>query len=469
MPKRTKPLTAKQIKAIKCKLDKDGNPRATDTPVGGDGCDGLMYQLKPSGWHCWFLRYNSPVHIYERGIQKGKATRPRYQFKGHDRDTDKSGGISLVEAREIARRVRAILARGEDPLDVRKQLESGNKLDQSKRITFRERADYWALNIRAPDFKHGLDDDQFERLKGMLKNHIYPKIGDLMLADVKLAQVLSVVLPYNQKQHDLATRLRQTIWRVLQHSINHELISFPNYADLDLLKEDLGRGQRKKVTKRRHSLNYEKVPEFFDYIWNEDWEYRPHVACLSFTILTNPRSGVATRLDWKSVDLQKKIWTIKTGEGKTYAEYEVVLSDRAIEVLKSQRSYQQRKGLVFRSATKGTEINTGTVLDVIKEYAKDKGTKATTHGFRRSFTNFFAEEHGTSFSYTARKLCMQQAPGSKEEVAYNSTQVVAERTQMMKIWADWCVDGTKTKPSNVTSISQAKKAKSKVKKKKRAS
>ena len=70
MPKRTKPLTAKQIKAIRCKLDKDGNPRTTDTPVGGDGCDGLMYQLKPSGWHCWFLRYNSPVHIYERGIQK---------------------------------------------------------------------------------------------------------------------------------------------------------------------------------------------------------------------------------------------------------------------------------------------------------------------------------------------------------------------------------------------------------------
>ena len=465
MPKRTKPLTAKQIKAIKCKLDKDGNPRATDTPVGGDGCDGLMYQLKPSGWHCWFLRYNSPVYIYERGIQKGKATRPRYQFKGHDRDTDKSGGISLVEAREIARRVRAILARGEDPLDVRKQLESGNKLDQSKRITFRERADYWALNIRAPDFKHGLDDDQFERLKGMLKNHIYPKIGDLMLADVKLAQVLSVVLPYNQKQHDLATRLRQTIWRVLQHSINHELISFPNYADLDLLKEDLGRGQRKKVTKRRHSLNYEKVPEFFDYIWNEDWEYRPHVACLAFTILTNPRSGVATRLDWKAIDLQKKIWTIITGEGKTYAEYEVVLSDRAIEVLKSQRSYQQQKGLVFRSATKGTEINTGTVLDVIKEYAKSIGTNATTHGFRRSFTNFFAEEHGTTFSYTARKLCMQQAPGSKEEVAYNSASVIAERTQMMKIWADWCVDGSKTKPRNVTSIDNAKKAKPSAKKK----
>jgi hypothetical protein len=127
---------------------------------------------------------------------------------------------------------------------------------------------------------------------------------------------------------------------------------------------------------------------------------------------------------------------------------------------------------VFRSATKGTEINTGTVLDVIKEYAKDKGTKATTHGFRRSFTNFFAEEHGTSFSYTARKLCMQQAPGSKEEVAYNSTQVVAERTQMMKIWADWCVDGNKTYPDedNVTPIGEAKKTKSKKKnKKKRAS
>jgi integrase len=464
MPKVTKPLTVKQIKAIKCELDKDGNPRTTDTLAGGDGCDGLTYQLKPTGWHCWFLRYNSPVHNYEEGKQKGNPRRRRYTFEGHDRDTDKSGDISLVEAREIARRVRARVARGEDPLDVRKQLEAENKLDQSKRITFRERADYWALHVRAPDFKHGIDDDQYTRLKGHLTNHIYPKIGDLMLADVKLDQVLSVVLPYNQNQYDLATRLRQIIWRVLQHAINHELISFPNYADLDLLKEDLGKGQRKKITKRRPSLDYEKVPEFFDYIWNEDWEYRPHVACLAFTILTNPRSGVATRLDWKAIDLQKKIWTIKTGEGKTYTEYEVVLSDRAIEVLKSQRSYQQRKGLVFRSATKGIEINTGTVLDVIKEYAKDKGTKATTHGFRRSFTNFFAEEHGTSFSYTARKLCMQQAPGSKEEVAYNSTQVVAERTQMMKIWADWCVDGTKTKPSNVTSISKAKKAKSSAKK-----
>ena len=40
MPKVTKSLTVKQIKAIKCKIGKDGNPRTTDTLAGGDGCDG---------------------------------------------------------------------------------------------------------------------------------------------------------------------------------------------------------------------------------------------------------------------------------------------------------------------------------------------------------------------------------------------------------------------------------------------
>ena len=121
---------------------------------------------------------------------------------------------------------------------------------------------------------------------------------------------------------------------------------------------------------------------------------------------------------------------------------------------------------MFRSATKGTEINTGTVLDVIKEYARSIGTEATTHGFRRSFTNFFAENHVSTFSYIARKLCMQQDPGSKEEVAYISAEVKAERTQMMKIWADWCVEGNKTYPEedNVTSINKAKKAKPSAKK-----
>ena len=458
MPKVTKPLTAKQVKAIKCKIGKDGKPENTDTLVGGDGCEGLNYQLDPAGWHCWFLRYNSPVHKYETGKQKGKPRRRRYKFKDHDRDKDKTGDISLHESREIARRVKSIVARGEDPLDIREQLKSDKQLDQSKRITFRERADWWALNIRAPDFKRGVDDDQYTRLKGHLNNHIYPKIGDLMLADIKLDQVLSVVLPYNQKQHDLATRLRQTIWNVLQHAINHELIPYPNYADYDLLKQDLGKGKRKAVVNHRPSLDFEKIPEFFDYIWNEDWEYRPHVACLCFTILTNPRSGVATRLDWKAINLKKKIWTIIVGEGKTYHAYDVVLSDRAIEVLKSQRSYATQTGLVFRSATKGTEISTGTVLDVVKDYARSIGVKATTHGFRRSFTNFFAENHGSTFSYTARKLCMQQKPGTKEEVAYNSAEVIEERTQMMKIWADWCVDGAKTYPdqANVTPITKAK-------------
>ena len=462
MPKQNKPLTEKQIAAIKCKIGKDGKPITTDKEIYGDGCGGLHYQLKPTGWSCYFLRYSSPVHMRDNG----KPKRPRYVFKGIDREKGKSGPIKSAEAREIARRVRAVIARGEDPQDVRKELQAENKLDQSKRITFRERADWWALNVRAPDFKRGFNDDQYTRLQGHLNNHIYPKIGDLMLADIKIDQVLSVVLPYNQKQHDLATRLRQIIWNVLQHAINHDLISYPNYANYDLLKQDLGKGKRKAITKRRPSLDFEKIPKFFEYIWNEDWEYRPHVACLCFTILTNPRSGVATRLDWKYINLKKKIWTIIVGEGKTYATYDVVLSDRAIEVLKSQRSYATQTGLVFRSATKGTEINTGTVLDVVKEYARSIGVKATTHGFRRSFTNFFAENHGSTFSYTARKLCMQQAPGSKEEVAYNSAEVIQERTQMMKIWADWCVDGAKTYPNqgNVTSITKAKKAKSSTKK-----
>jgi integrase len=246
--------------------------------------------------------------------------RPRYTFEGLDRETDKSGPIfHLLKPGKLRVGFGRLVAQGEDPQDVRKELEAENKLDQSKRITFRERADWWALNIRAPDFKRGLNDDQYTRLKGHLNNHIYPKIGDLMLADIKMDQVLSVVLPYNQKQHDLATRLRQIIWNVLQHAINHDLISYPNYADYDLLKQDLGKGKRKVVPKRRPSLAWEKVPEFFEYIWNEDWEYRPHVACLAFTILTNPRSGVATRLDWKAINLKKKIWTIIVGEGKTYA------------------------------------------------------------------------------------------------------------------------------------------------------
>jgi integrase len=444
MAKVGKALTAKQDAALKSGFDKDGNPIALDHPVYG--ATGLHKQVRPSGGYCYFFRYKSPVTDKRR----------RYTIDDDDRK-DNIKKLSLGEAREITLRVRALIPAGICPLEERKKKKAQNKHEQGKQVTFRERAEYWKRDIKAPDFKHGVDDDQYQRLHGLLENHIYPKIGDLMLADVKLDQVLSVVLPFNQTQHDLSKRLRTAIWRVLQHAINHDLIPSPNYADWDLLKEDLGKGKRKEISERRPSLAWEKVPKFFDYIWNEDWEYRPHVACLAFTILTNPRSGVATRLDWKSIDLEKKIWTIETGEGKTYAEYEIVLSDRAIEVLKSQRSFQHQTGLVFRSATKGTVISTGTVLDVAKEYGKSIGERVTTQGFRRSFTNFFAENHGTNFSYTARKLSMQQAPGTKEEVAYNSASVIAERTQMMKIWADWCVDGTKTKPSNVTSINQVKK------------
>ena len=443
-----KALTAKQDAALKSGFDKDGKPIALDHPVGG--AKGLHKQVRPSGGYCYFFRFKSPV----------TKKRRRYVIDDDDRK-DATKKLTLGEAREITHRIRALLPAGVCPLEERKKKKADNTKEQGKQVTFRERADWWGLNVRAPDFKYGLDDAQYTRLKGHLKNHIYPHIGDLMLADIKLDQALSVVKPYNQDQHDLATRLRQIIWNVLQHAINHDLIPYPNYADLDLLKQDLGKGKRKAVTKRRPSLDFEKIPKFFEYIWNEDWEYRPHVACLAFTILTNPRSGVATRLDWKSINLKKKIWTIVVGEGKTYQEYQVVLSDRAIEVLKSQRSYAKQTGLVFRSATKGTQIGTGTVLDVIKEYARSIGTEATTHGFRRSFTNFFAENHGSTFSYTARKLCMQQAPGSKEEQSYNSAEVLAERTQMMKIWADWCVEGNKTylDEENVTHINKAKQAK----------
>lgn len=462
MPSVGKARTAKQDAALGPGFDKNGNPKALDHPVYGDGCEGLHKQVRPTGGYCYFIRFTSPV----------TKTRRRYVIDDDDRN-GKIGKISLGEAREITRQVRALIPAGIDPLEARKGKKNKNRKTQGKQVTFKERAEKWAYEVRGPDFKHGLDDSQYTRLVGHLKKHIYPKIGDLAVGDVKRAEILSVLKPLDQAHNDTMNRVRQTIRSVLQECIDDELIPYPNHADKEKLQSSLGRGQRRKQSTPRASIGYERLPNLFEHLKKERWDFKPHYACLAFTILTNPRSGAAVALDWESIDLKKEVWTLKSGDSKTWDEHTIALSDRAIEILKAQRTYdplaKKQTGLVFLSQTKGKQINTGTILDVIKEYGKSIGVKATVHGCRSCFLTFFEEEYPMDFSHTAKKLSMQHVVGGTEEVPYNRATVLAQRQSMMNVWADYCYEGNKPRPQNVVHLAKAKKKKAKAKKARRAS
>jgi hypothetical protein len=171
---KARPLTAKQITG---KLEPG---RYAD---GG----GLYLRVEPSGTRSWVL-------IYSRG---GRGANKRSELGlGSARD------VSLAEARETARRMRAAIRRGEDPRAAR---------NPERAETFGEAADAY-IEVMSPGWRNLKHVAQWRMTLG---DAYCRALKARPVAEVGTADVLAVLSPIWSRVPETASRLRGRIEAVL--------------------------------------------------------------------------------------------------------------------------------------------------------------------------------------------------------------------------------------------------------------
>ncbi len=416
MPKIAKELSALEVK----RLTKPGWHA-----VGGIA--GLLLQVKPpsrpgaQSSRSWILR----VQVAGKRSPVGLGAYPQ---------------VTLAEARETARKLSNEAKAGVNLVARKRAQRSAFLASAAKDKTFQECADAY-IEVHASDYTN---DKHRKQWSATLQAYAYPVIGKLLVADISMRQVLDVLLQPTTHRNGLsgklwhtkpetAKRLLDRMRTVLDYATVNEYRSGSNPAIWKgYLDTQLPSPRGLKEVKHQPAVPFRQIGDF---MVNLRKNASTSAKALEFLILTSVRSGSVRMATWDEIDFDQKVWTVPATHTKTKQEHKVPLQPQAIKLL---RSLQVTPGsnLIFPSPNNKplSDMALSQLMRGMRERGELK-VEAVPHGFRSTFRDWAAEQ--TTYPDEIRKAASGHAVGDAVKAAYQRTDLLAKRRNLMNEWANF--------------------------------
>ena len=369
------------------------------------GVAGLYLQVFETGARCWILR-----------IKVGKKRR--------DMGLGGFPDVSLAEAREKAKEKREVVSDGGDPIEERRAARSARLAMQAASVSFKFCAlayiDAHEAGWRNP--KHA------QQWRNTLATYAYPVMGDVMVRDVALPQVMSILEPIWKTKTETASRLRGRIESVLDWATSRGYRDGLNPArwkgHLDALLPEPG-----KVARIVHhpALSLGELGDFMQALRQREGM---GARALEFSILTAARSGETRGATWAEIDMDAALWIIPGTRMKAGAEHRVPLSEAALALL-TILPRMAGTHLVFY-APRGGILSDMSMTAVTRRM----DAACVPHGFRSTFRDWCAER--TNYPRDLAEMALAHTIGDKVEAAYRRGDMLEKRRRMMTEWAGFC-------------------------------
>ncbi len=351
--------------------------------------DGLRLDVDQHGNGSWIFRFKSPATGKERFMGLGPA-----------RD------VSLGDAREAAGKARALVRDGADPIDARKEKRAAVRVEAARAVTFRKFADSY-IDGKEAGWKN---DKHRQQWRNSLRDHAYPTMGALAVADVDTEAVLIVLRPIWTTIPETARRVRGRIEMILSAAKAQGLRTGENPALWRGHLDQVLAKRRKSSIKHHPALPYAEMPRFWKSLAADTSD---GARMLRFIILTACRFNEARDID--DGETKGDLWTIPALRMKADRPHQVPLTKLALEQLP------------FRP------VSDVTLTKCIKRHT---ALPATTHGFRSTFRDWCGDM--TTFPREIAEMALAHEVGDDTEAAYRRGTALAKRRQLMEAWANYC-------------------------------
>ena len=384
---------------------------------------GLYLLVKDTGARSWVFRYMLRGKAFDMGL--GPAG---------------PGGTSLADARDKVADLRRMLKAGVNPLEEeRRQAAEALAAAQAAKVaavTFREAADGYIARNEASwrNAKHRA------QWRSTLEQYAFPVMGDLPVADIGTAHVLSVLEPIWAAKPETASRVRGRIETILDAAKARGYREGENparwrghIAQILPPRSRLKRGHHK-------AMPYEAIPAFMERLRERE---AMAALALEFVILTATRTSEVLGATWDEVDLGKGIWTVPASRMKAGNEHRVPLSPRAIAILEAVKPLGTAS---LFPGEKGGKLSTMAMAMLLRRMKLE----CTVHGFRSGFRDWAAE--CTSYAHEVCEMALAHVIGNKAEAAYRRGDLFEKRRRLMDDWAAYCGTASSPKAGNVTPI-----------------
>lgn len=346
--------------------------------------------------------------------------------------------VSLSEAREKANKLRSEARQGVDLLAQKKAAKRSLIEAQARQKTFKDVAQSY-LDAHERDYSNEKHRKQWE---STLKAYVYPMIGGLPVGDISMPHILDVLMQgvigpdrkpgkFWYSKNETAKRVLARIKKILDaatvagYRSGSNPATWSGYLDTQLPSP-------KAIQKVVHhpSLPYQEIGAFMSALRTNECI---SAKALEFLILTAVRSGSVRQARWSEIDFRNRLWTIPAEHTKTRQIHRVPLQPVAITLLKDLPRYANTD-VIFPNP-RGKSLS-DMALSKLMQGMRDRGEishQAVPHGFRATFRTWAAEQ--TNFPDEIRKVASGHAVGDAVKEAYQRTDLLEKRRELMCLWA----------------------------------
>ena len=366
------------------------------------GVAGLYLHVNARGARSWILR----VVVGDKRRDMGLGGYP---------------DIGVADARQKAREARLKIEQGVDPILLRKQAKSELMALQATDKTFEQAAGEY-IKIHADSWSNDKHRKQWE---STLAAYAFPVVGKLSLRHIRQEHILKILEPIWTTKTETATRVRGRMESILDWAKVKGLRSGENPAAWKgHLDHMLPAPTRLKKIEHLTAVPVREMPGFMVKL-----RQAAGIAAqaLEFLILTAARSGEVRGITWEEVSLDDALWIVPAERMKMKKEHRVPLSNRAVDILKSQPRIDGNP-LVF-PAPRGSQMSDATMSAVLKRMNVD----ATVHGFRSSFRDWCGDY--TNYPRDLAEQCLAHGADDPVETAYRRGDALERRREIMNEWS----------------------------------
>lgn len=405
--------------------------------------DRTIQALKPGA-----RRLNDGGGLYLLPFAKGSNHYWRFDYTHQGKRKTLSIGVypetGLALARQKADDARAAVASGEDPSRLRKESRQiiSDQVAAEKRAKrgdppigcFEEVARRW-IETKRHVWTEGYCHVQLRRLQ----MHVFPTVGFLQLEDIKPKMMLEVCRKVETSGHlDTANRLREISSQVYRFAIAEG-------RDLRNPCTDISDALKKPVVKHRSAItNPEQLGQLLRAIdeYSGSFLVRCALQLMPHLML---RSSELRMAEWREFDLDNKLWYIPAARMKgpkiskqNKPAHFVPLSRQVVSILEELFELTGRGDVVFPSQGRLGRCMSENTLNIALRAMGYDGSIVTSHGFRATARTLLVEVLG----YAESVAEMQLAHVVKDSLgtAYNRTQFIPQRLEMMQGWSDYLDD-----------------------------
>ena len=279
-------------------------------------------------------------------------------------------------------------------------------------------------------------------------------VSDIVMRDVRNVLEQETVVDKDTKgklwfvKTETAKRLLGRIKTVLDYATVNEYRSGTNPAQwTGYLSTQLP--SPKKLQKKEHhpAVPYQLMGDFMSKLrLNQSISAK----ALEFLILTAVRSGSVGQAEWKEIDFDKALWVIPAEHTKARQEHRVPLPPQAITLLKSL-PVMAGSNIIFPSP-KGKALSDMAFSQLMRGM-RERGeftVEAVPHGFRSTFRDWAAEQ--TAYPDEIRKAASGHTVGDAVKEAYQRTDLLDKRRNLMNEWAKFLGQASAQQCSKVTKL-----------------